>query len=156
MRIPLVVCCTLGLFLPTARSIAGPIDMDYGPFLAATYQTQWPQGNVVFKGVAVRFHAPIDGEPLPEGPIGGGNFTRCSSKAGDVDEVHRTQRTNFGGYQLNVPNGKYRVTLQFCESREPPKNGKRTFDILLQSKKVLGPTRSDRPGRPRQAARPGL
>ncbi|MBY0527596.1 MAG: malectin [Gemmataceae bacterium] len=135
MRIPFTVALTLAFVLPGRLAFAGPFDMDYGPFLTATYLAQWPKENVVLKGIAVKFRAPIEGEAPPEGPVGGGNFT--SSKDKELAEVYRTQRTDFNGYKLNVPNGAYKVTLQFCESREAPKTGKRTFDVSLQGKKVI-------------------
>ncbi|MFO0965930.1 MAG: DUF6797 domain-containing protein, partial [Gemmataceae bacterium] len=52
-------------FLPQIQ--AAPFDeMDYGPFISATFQL--PGGNTVYRGVAVKFHVPIDGEKLPEPP----------------------------------------------------------------------------------------
>lgn len=53
------------LSIPTTQ--AAPYDeMDYGPFISATYQL--PGGNDVLRGVAVRFHAPIEGEKGKDAP----------------------------------------------------------------------------------------
>jgi len=118
--------------LLTARG--APHDaMDYGPFLSHTYLTQWPQDNLVHKGIAVRFDVPVEGEPAHEGPLGG---TYVGKKLADVPAVYHTQRIDLAGYRLNLANGKYKVTLQFCETREAPKTGKRVFNVALQGRTV--------------------
>ena len=59
----------LSLLLLPLPTLAAPYDeMDYGNFLSATYQIPWPKNNVVYRGVAVKFHAPIEGEPVPPPP----------------------------------------------------------------------------------------
>ena len=59
---------------------------------------------------------------------------RRSAKTPEVDEIYTTQRVDFGGYRLNVPNGKYKVVLKFCEGRDAKSKG--AFDVTLQGKKV--------------------
>lgn len=134
MRNLLAFGAVLSLLVRAPLAVAGPIDMEYGPFQAHTYLAAWPKNNEILKGIAVRFEAAIDGEPPAEGPVGGGTFT--TSKAADLEPVYKTQRVDFSGYRLNLPNGAYKVTLQFCESREEPKGQKRVFDVSLQGKKV--------------------
>ncbi len=48
--------------------------------------------------------------------------------------LYRTLRKRMSGYHLDVPNGTYSVTLQFCEPVPPIRH---LFDVLLQGKKVL-------------------
>ena len=62
--------CTLLLAAPAAAQS----NMDYGPFLSATFQTPWPKHNTVLRGVAVHFDAPIPGEPAPKE---GGKFAKA-------------------------------------------------------------------------------
>lgn len=114
-------------------------EMDYGPFLAGTFQTQWPAGNTVLKGVAIRLDASAAGLEKPEGPIGGGVYSIRPGKdveAADIQDIYKTQRFKFGGYQLNVPNGEYKVTLKFADCWQT-KPGIRVFDVLLQGQKVI-------------------
>lgn len=55
------VAALLALCLPVPTLLAAPYDeMDYGPFLSHTFQL--PNGNTTLRGIAVPFHAPIDGE----------------------------------------------------------------------------------------------
>ena len=119
----------LALAAAPAAPAAAPYEMDYGPFLAATFQT--PNGQPVYKGVAVRFD--LGSKEVPEGPKAAGGFANAKSD----DELLKNSRVDCGGYKLNVPDGTYKVTLWFCEPRDPGK-GKpaRTTDILIQGKKV--------------------
>jgi hypothetical protein len=48
--------------------------------------------------------------------------------------VYRTIRRRVSGYHLDVPNGAYSVTLQFCEPEPPVRH---LFDVLLQGTKVI-------------------
>jgi hypothetical protein len=48
--------------------------------------------------------------------------------------IYRTVRKRVSGYHLDVPNGTYSVTLQFCEPEPPIRH---LFDVLLQGQKVL-------------------
>jgi glucose/arabinose dehydrogenase len=112
-------------------------EMDYGPFLSGTFVTADKQ--VVLKGIAIRLDATAAGLKQPEGPIGGGAFSIKPNRdvgGADNQEVYKSQRHRFGGYQFNVPNGKYKVTLKFadCWQIEP---GARVFGVSVQSKVVL-------------------
>jgi hypothetical protein len=131
--------CALLLLSAGTGLLAAPYDqMDYGPFLCATYVAPYPTGNIAYRGVAVPFDAPVPDEPAPEGPITAGKFPKKTPKeitGTDDPELYRSQRTAFGGYKLNVPAGVYKVTLKFCEITETARD-KRVFDVLLQGKKV--------------------
>ncbi len=54
----------------------------------------------------------------------------------DHPRLYQTCRYNFAGYDWEIPNGRYRVTLRFCE---PHFNnaGQRVFDVTLQGKTVI-------------------
>lgn len=114
-------------------------EMDYGPFLSGTFETQWPAGNTVLKGVAIRLDAAGLVEQIPEGPIGGGAFSLRPTKdvqGADLQDLYKTQRFRLGGYQLEVPNGEYKVTMKFADCWQN-KPGVRVFDVLVQGEKVL-------------------
>lgn len=126
----------------TSLAVAAPHDeMDYGPFLSGTFLTQWPQENVVLKGIAIRLDASAADAARPEGPIGGGVYSLrpgadVEGAAPEEQEIYKTQRFRFGGYVLNVPNGKHKVTLKFADCWQT-KPGIRIFDVLVQGKTVL-------------------
>ena len=50
--------------------------------------------------------------------------------------LYQTVRFDLAGYRLTVPNGKYAVTLKFCEPAYKAK-GIRVFDVKLQGKPVI-------------------
>ena len=54
----------------------------------------------------------------------------------DEDRLYQTCRYNLKGYSIEVPNGKYRITLKFCEPHFGAKN-KRVCDVKLQERSVL-------------------
>jgi hypothetical protein len=59
------------LALCTPTLVGAPYDeMDYGPFIASTYQLPWPSGNTTLRGIAVSFHAPIEGDMITPGAKG--------------------------------------------------------------------------------------
>ena len=64
------------------------------------------------------------------------NYAGQAIKGTDQDAIYQTCRYDMRGYRLKMPNGKYRVTLKFCE---PHFNsaGKRVCDVKLQGKTVL-------------------
>jgi hypothetical protein len=53
----------------------------------------------------------------------------------DEDGVYRDVRDRVFAYYIPLPNGKYNVTLKFCEG-EINKKGRRLFDVILQGKKA--------------------
>ena len=79
---------------------------------------------------ASTFHAPV--------PLGGkradiGNRPIANTKH---PRLYQTCRYDFGGYEWKVPNGRYRVTLRFCEPHFDAA-GRRVFDVALQDQTVV-------------------
>ncbi|NQT36192.1 MAG: hypothetical protein HQ581_01805, partial [Planctomycetes bacterium] len=76
--------------------------------------------------------------PLTPGPLGGAvaDYAGREILGTDDDRVYQSCRYDLRGYGIRLPNGKYRVTLKFCE---PHFNeaGKRVCDVKLQGKTVL-------------------
>lgn len=54
----------------------------------------------------------------------------------DDDALYQSYRYNLGGYRLKVTDGRYRVTLKFCEPQHKAA-GKRVFDVQLQDRTVV-------------------
>jgi hypothetical protein len=50
--------------------------------------------------------------------------------------LYQTVRYNLSGYHLSLPNGRYSVTLKFCEPHYTEK-GKRVFSVELQGKRLI-------------------
>ncbi len=80
---------------------------------------------------------PVATQP-EDGTVGGkfANYAGAAIEGTENDLVYQTCRYDTRGYDLKIPNGRYRVKLQFCE---PHFNsaGKRVFDVQLQGKKVI-------------------
>ncbi|AQT67390.1 Alpha-glucuronidase [Anaerohalosphaera lusitana] len=80
---------------------------------------------------------PTEKIELKEGHSGGqaANYAPNEITGTDADPVYQTCRYNLSYYRLLVPNGKYNVTLKFCEVhyREP---GKRVFNVSVMGEKV--------------------
>ncbi len=76
---------------------------------------------------------------LTEGREGGNIATFPNSPMADTedDPLYQTVRWDVKVYRLKVPNGKYKVTLQFCEPHYDAA-GKRVFGVELQGKRVIG------------------
>jgi glucose/arabinose dehydrogenase len=113
-------------------------DMDYGPFLSATYQSNGAADQVTEKGIAVKLEYPHKSDVPEEGPIGGGLYSALPPEditGTEEQSVYKTQRWKFGGYRLNVPPGSYTVTLKFSDSWSNKEQ--RVFDVLLQGEKVV-------------------
>lgn len=110
-----------------------------GPNIAALAQAGWNQrtwnptpGECPEPG-ALRQPTPLLGHAFP------GNTASYPGKpiAGtEDDELYRTCRYDLGILTLNVPDGRYRVTLKFCEPHFSAV-GKRVCDIKLQGKTVI-------------------
>ncbi|HUW61876.1 MAG TPA: malectin domain-containing carbohydrate-binding protein [Candidatus Bathyarchaeia archaeon] len=79
-----------------------------------------------------------DPRPSREGVEGGGSATAKAKEFTDTDNdaLYRTARKDVNAYHILVPNGRYRVTLQFCEP-EHAEIGKRVFDVKLEGETVL-------------------
>ena len=68
----------------------------------------------------------------------GGNVVTYPSPIADTDEqaIYQSVRWDVNGYRLQVPDGKYTVTLKFSEvAYDTP--GKRVFSVKLQDKQVI-------------------
>ncbi len=63
----LVPACLVTAFLAPPLCLAAPYDeMDYGPFISATFVCPWPKDNVAHRGIAVHFQAPLPGDQPSE------------------------------------------------------------------------------------------
>ena len=111
-----------------------------GPNIAALAGAGWDQSTWnPDAGKAAAPKPPTKPDvPKTDGPLGGNpaNYPGQAIDKTDDDPIYRSCRYNFAGYRLKVPNGTYRVTLQFCE---PHFNaaGKRIGDFKLQGKTVI-------------------
>ena len=74
---------------------------------------------------------------LPEGAEGGQVVTFPQPVAGTTDApLYQSVRYDVKSYRIDVPNGKYAVTLKFCEPHYAEK-GKRVFGVNLQGTQVI-------------------
>lgn len=89
---------------------------EWNPFWGKEFQVQLAKSDIRKGGVGQNFYKYIKGT--------------------EDQYLYNTQRYNIKGYRINVPNGNYRVTFLFSETkyREPDK---RVFDIALEGKKQL-------------------
>lgn len=100
---------------------------EVGPMVGALAQAQWqvPQ-------------APQPPRERPAIRVEGGETTSFGAPVADtdLDPVYQTVRYDVKAYELTVPNGSYRVTLQFNEPfYDAP--GKRVFGVTLQGRTVI-------------------
>ena len=74
----------------------------------------------------------------PEGPAGGNpaRFPNNAITDTEDDPLYQTVRYDVGAYRFDLPNGKYRVTLKFCEPHYGAPN-KRVFGVAIQGKRVI-------------------
>ena len=106
-----------------------------GPNVSALARAAWEQS-----GWNPNFGKKIEPpEPkLTEGREGGNVAAFPNNPMADTEDepLYQTVRWDVSAYRLKVPNGKYKVTLQFCE---PHYNeaGKRVFGVKLQGKTVI-------------------
>jgi hypothetical protein len=75
---------------------------------------------------------------LPEGVEGGAlaQFPATQFTAADHNTVYQTVRFGMKAYHIDVPNGKYNVTLKLCEPAHSEK-GKRVFGAKVQGKTLF-------------------
>jgi len=52
--------------MPFARCSEQKLDIEYGPFLSATFVSQWPRGSYTFKGIAVRLDDSVNNKEAKE------------------------------------------------------------------------------------------
>jgi len=101
-----------------------------GPNVSALARAAWDQG----------FAAAADDPAArtPEGPQGGrhAHFPGAEIAETEDDPLYRDVRYDVGAYRLNVPDGKYQVTLRFCEPHYE-ENHKRSFGVDLQGCRVI-------------------
>src|SRR5258708_38879999 len=62
MRRLVPACLVTALAAASFASAARYDEMDYGPFISATFVAPWPKGNLSHRGIAVRFEARVPGE----------------------------------------------------------------------------------------------
>jgi len=97
---------------------------------AAWDQTQWNVG----------FGAPPAAEVarMPEGPVGGqhARFPNNAIEDTDDDTVYQSVRYDVQAYHLDVPNGKYRVTIKLCEPHYT-EAGRRVFGVKVQGRTLI-------------------
>ena len=102
-----------------------------GPNVSALAKAAWEQS-------AFATAATTAAQKLPEGPEGGNYaaFPNNKIEATADQTVYQTVRWDVAAYRLDVPNGKYSVTLKFCEPHynQPQK---RVFGVKLQGKTVI-------------------
>ena len=106
-----------------------------GPNVAALAQAAWDQTGWNPSPAKL----PAERVPaITEGPIGGALANYPNQKIANTADVplYQTCRYNMEGYNLKLPDGRYRVTLKFCE---PYFNaaGQRIGDFTLQGKIVI-------------------
>ena len=98
-----------------------------GPNISQLAQAGWEQPWAV-PATAQSEAGPVGGKPA--------NYAGAAIAGTENDVVYQTCRFDTRGYDLEIPNGRYQVTLQFCE---PHFNaaGKRVWDVTLQGRKVI-------------------
>jgi len=106
-----------------------------GPNVLALARAAWEQS--IWNPDFGKKYEPPDPK-LTEGREGGNVAAFPNSPMADTerDRLYQTVRWDVSAYRFKVPNGKYKVKLQFCE---PHYNeaGKRVFGVELQGKQVI-------------------
>jgi hypothetical protein len=98
---------------------------EVGPNVLALARAGWDQSSFA------------DAVQKTEGPVGGHAVSSPSAPIEGVKDptVYRTQRCGLTGYRLQVPDGRYAVTLRFAELRAwPPR---RAWDVRVEDRAVL-------------------
>lgn len=105
-----------------------------GPNVSALAQAAWDQGRWNPRPGKLPGHPAA----LRDGPVGGklADYPGRAIARTDHAPLYRTCRYDMAGYNLKLPNGRYRVTLRFCEPHFDAA-GKRIGDFTLQGKTVL-------------------
>ena len=94
----------------------------------AGWDQQWPAA--VPPAGSYRVRDPRAGFPITTG------YTDGKIKGAEAAPVYQSCRIDAKRYSIAVPDGKYKVTLCFCESAYH-QAGKRVFDVVLQGNTVL-------------------
>ncbi|MEN8204257.1 MAG: malectin domain-containing carbohydrate-binding protein, partial [Bacteroidota bacterium] len=106
-----------------------------GPNISALMKAGWDQsgwnGNL---DITVANTEPIRKDVQRDGlPYAYPNHTILNTSE---QEIYKTMCYGMAGYYVEVPNGFYTVTLQFCEAKIY-RNGGRVFDVKIEGKQVL-------------------
>jgi hypothetical protein len=106
-----------------------------GPNVSALARAGWEQGG--WNPDFGKKYEPPDPK-LTEGREGGNVAAFPNSPMADTedDTLYQTVRWDVRAYRFKVPNGKYKVRLQFCEPHYS-ETGKRVFGVELQGKRVI-------------------
>ena len=106
-----------------------------GPNASAMAQAGWDQS---WNTAAPPPKTPRPAQAKRDEALGGqtANYPGQKISGTEDDILYQTCRYNLGGYRLKVPDGKYRVTLKFCEPHFTSA-GKRVCDVKLQGRTVL-------------------
>lgn len=104
------------------------------PNIAALAQAAWDQSG----WNARPGQPPADAAPTVEGPVGGNvaNYPGRTIANTSDGPLYQTCRYGLEGYNLRLPNGRYRVTLKFCEPHFDAA-GQRIGDFKLQGRTVV-------------------
>lgn len=108
-----------------------------GPNVSALAQAAWDQSKWNPARGEVQPDQSFDVSDL-DGPIGGStaDYPASSIRRTRDDRLYQTCRYDIRGYRLKLSNGRYRVTLKFCEPHFNA-SGKRVCDVKLQGKTVI-------------------
>ncbi|GAB6187037.1 malectin domain-containing carbohydrate-binding protein [Thermopirellula anaerolimosa] len=105
-----------------------------GPNVSALAKAAWDQA-----AWNPNWGRPPQPKPAPkEGPQGGNWAAFPGAEVADTeeDELYRTVRYNVAAYHFDVPNGRYRLILKFCEPHYA-EAGKRVFGVRIQGQPVI-------------------
>ena len=100
---------------------------EVGPMVSALAQAQWQVPQVT-----------ADAGLAPDILVAGGGVAAFGAPvaATECDPIYQDVRFDVSGYDLAMPNGRYRVTLQFNEPfYDAP--GKRIFGVVIQGRTVI-------------------
>jgi hypothetical protein len=106
-----------------------------GPNVSALAHAAWDQSG---------WNPALGGQPqpvaehVPEGPDGGqqAHFPNNPIADTEQDPIYQNVRYDVRAYHLNVPNGKYSVTLQLCEPHYTAPNS-RVFGVKVQDQTLI-------------------
>ena len=103
-----------------------------GPNVSALAQAAWDQGLTRKSGEETAISPPA------AGVVGGAIAQFPNNPIADTedDPLYQNVRYNMETYRLEVPQGRYKVTLQFCEPYYS-EAGKRVFGVKLEDKIVI-------------------
>lgn len=98
-----------------------------GPNVLALARAAWDQTG--WRDIA---------RPAASGPLGGkvANYPESPIDSTDDDPVYQSCRYDLRGYRVVVPDGRYKVTLKFCEVAYD-RAGVRVFDVSLNGRKII-------------------